>query len=101
MGRLFRADAADDDLRTIAYQIGVESGRLSVAGAIVDALIDCCEELASLSPMSRLGIAAPELGNAVRLFSFRRWALIFRYVDDDVLILRIADGSQDYLSWKL
>jgi hypothetical protein len=27
--------------------------------------------------------------------------IIFRYIDEGVLVLRIADGRQDYLSWKL
>jgi plasmid stabilization system protein ParE len=64
-------------------------------------LADCCEQLAELSPNSQLGTAANELGKGVRLFHHRRWVIIFRYVDDGVQILRIVDGAQDYLSWKL
>jgi plasmid stabilization system protein ParE len=101
MPHAYRTDAADSDLRNIAFQIGLESGRPSTAEKTVDELVDCCEQLAQLSPLSRLGTAAPELGGGVRLFSHQRWVLIFRYIDDGILILRIADGSQDYLSWKL
>jgi plasmid stabilization system protein ParE len=93
--------SASDDLRNIGYQIGVESGRPLTAEKIIDELIDCCDHLAELSSVSRLGTAVPELGQGVRLFSHNRWVIIFRYVDEGVLVLRIADGSQDYLSWKL
>jgi plasmid stabilization system protein ParE len=95
-----RTASADNDLRNIAYQIAVESRRPETAERMIDELIDCCEQLAELSPNSQLGTAAPELGDGVRLFSHRRWVIIFRYAKDGVLVLRIADGSQDYLSWK-
>ena len=97
----FRTEAADNDLRGIAYQIGVESGRPATADKITDELIDCCDQLAELSSVSQLGTATPELGREIRLFTHRRWVIIFRYLDEGVLILRIADGSQDYLAWKL
>jgi plasmid stabilization system protein ParE len=96
-----RTEIADNDLRNIAYQIGVESGRPLTAERIVDELIDCCDQLAALSAISRLGTSASELGPGIRLFTHRRWVIIFRYVNEGVLILRIADGSQDYLSWRI
>jgi len=101
MPQAYRTEAADSDLRNIAFQIGVESARPQIADKVIDDLIDCCEQLAAQSPLSRLGTAASELGHEVRLFSHQRWVIIFRYVAEGVLILRIADGSQDYLSWKL
>ncbi len=100
MAVAYRTTAADSDLRQIAYQIGVESGRPRIADKVVDELIACCAQLAELSPISCIGTDAPELGRGIRLFSHRRWVIIFRYVSDGVYILRIADGSQDYLSWK-
>jgi plasmid stabilization system protein ParE len=96
----YRTETADNDLRDIAYQIGVESGRPLTAERIIDELIDSCDHLAELTPAAQLGTAAPELGRGVRLLSHRRWVIIFRYLDEGVLILRIADGSQDYLAWK-
>jgi plasmid stabilization system protein ParE len=96
----YRTETADNDLRDIAYRIGVESGRPLTAEKVVDELIDCCDHLAALSPRSQLGTTAPEIGRGVRLFSHQRWVIIFRYIDDGVLVLRIADGSQDYLAWK-
>ena len=100
MSVAYRTDSADNDLREIAFQIGIESGRPLAAERIVDELIECCNQLALNSAGSRLGTTAPELGRGIRLCSHRRWVIIFRYIDDGVLILRFADGSQDYLSWK-
>jgi plasmid stabilization system protein ParE len=100
MAVAYRTKSADDDVRNIACQIGIESNRPLTANRIIDELLDCCDRLAELSRVSQVGTAAPELGRGIRLFSHRRWVIVFRYVDEDVLILRIADGSQDYLAWK-
>jgi plasmid stabilization system protein ParE len=95
-----RTDAADADLRGIAFQIGVESGRPLTADKIIDEIAGCCDRIAESSSISQLGTIASELGPGVRLFSYRRWVIVFRYASDGILVLRIADGSQDYLSWK-
>jgi plasmid stabilization system protein ParE len=68
---------------------------------MIDELVDTCEQLAALSTTSQLGTAAPDLGTGIRLFTSRRWVIIFRYIDDGILVLRIVDGKQDYLSWIL
>jgi hypothetical protein len=46
-------------------------------------------------------MAAPELGEGVRLVSLQRWVILFRYDADGIVVLRIADGSQDYFTWRL
>jgi plasmid stabilization system protein ParE len=97
----YRTQAAENDLRDIAFQIGIESGRPLAADQIIDELFDCCDQIAQVSPQSSLGTLAEELGNGVRLFSYRRWVILFRYIDNGLLVLRIADGAQDYLSWSL
>jgi plasmid stabilization system protein ParE len=101
MNLAIRTAAANEDLRGIAFQIGVESGRPFVAEKIIDELIDCCERLAALASMAQMGTLASRLGAGIRLFTHKRWVIVFRYVDEGVLILRIADGSQDYLSWEV
>jgi len=95
-----RTQAAENDLCDFAYQIGVESGRPQAADQVIDELIDCIESLANLSTEAQLGTSAAELGRGVRMYSHRRWVVVFRYVDDGILVLRIADGRQDYFSWK-
>jgi plasmid stabilization system protein ParE len=101
MAAAYRTAAADEDLFNIAYHIGVESGRPSTADRIVDELIDCCDRLAETSNTSRAGTAAERIGLGIRLFHHRRWVIFFRYTDEGIIVLRFADGSQDYLSWRL
>jgi plasmid stabilization system protein ParE len=96
-----RTEAADDDLLGISYDIAVGSGRPKTADRVIHELVDFCDRLAELAPMSQLGTSAPDLGEGIRLIPHRRWVIVFRYVDDGVLVLRIADGRQDYLSWRL
>ncbi len=101
MAVVYRTPAADADLRNIAYAIGVESGRPLTAEKNVRELVACMERLAQLSSTAKLGSREPSLGHGVRLFTHKRWVIIFRYIEAGVLVLRIADGSQDYSSWTL
>lgn len=96
-----RTAAAENDLRGIAYQIGIESGRPILADKIVDEIVDVFDQLAASSHIAQIGTSAPEIGHGIRLLSSKRWVILFRYVEDGVIVLRIADGSQDYLTWKL
>ena len=101
MARALRTLAAERDLEEIVYQIAVEEERPVVAERILRELVERCEKLAKLSVIAREGTLAPPLGDGVRLISYRRWVIIFRYDAEGVLVLRIADGSHDYVSWKI
>jgi plasmid stabilization system protein ParE len=101
MCRAQRTEAAQRDLESIAFQIALRDRRPATADRIIDELIAQCDELARLAETAILGTAAPEIGEDVRLFSYKRWVILFRYAPHGVHILRFADGSQDYLSWKL
>ena len=101
MARAIRTAAAERDFESIGWQIAHDQGRPETARRILAALANQCDEIAALAPHARLGTVANELGPDVRLYSWRRWVIVFRYVDGGVVVLRIADGSQDYLSWKL
>ena len=96
-----RTEAAERDLRNIAFQIAVDDRRPHTADRIIDELIGQAETLARLSTTAQLGTAAPEIGDGIRLFPYKRWVIVFRYEDHGLDILRFADGSQDYLSWRL
>jgi len=96
-----RTEAAERDLREIARQIAVTDGRAATADRIIDELIDKCNRLAEHSRVAVQGTAAPEIGPTVRIIPHRRWVILFRYEPHGVDILRFADGSQDYLTWKL
>lgn len=96
-----RTEAAERDLQDIAYHIAYIDNRPQVADKIIDDLIATCDKLAKFSADAEMGQAAPEIGTDVRLWPFKRWVILFRYVSHGVDILRFADGSQDYLAWKL
>lgn len=96
-----RSEAAERDLQDIAFRIAFEEQRPLTADRLIDELIGQAERLADLSRNTVLGTAAPEIGEGVRLFSYKRWVIIFRYQPHGIDVLRFADGSQDYLSWKL
>ena len=96
-----RSAAAERDLQRIAYHIALKDDRPLAADRVIDALVGQAEEIAQLSANSVMGTAAPEIGDGVRLFSCKRWVILFRYQPHGIDVLRFADGSQDYFSWKL
>ena len=96
-----RSDAAERDLQDIAFHIAFRERRPRTAERIIDELIAQAAKLAELSTTAVLGTAAPEIGAGVRLFRYKRWVLVFRYEPHGIDVLRFADGSQDYLSWRL
>lgn len=96
-----RSKAAEHDLQELAYQIAVIDGRMTTAERLIDELIEQAGNLAKTSGIAEMGTASPELGERVRLFSHKRWVIVFRYEPHGVDVLRIVDGSQDLLNWKL
>ena len=96
-----RTELAESDLQEIAYHIAVEMCNPLTADRMIDELIGKCNELARYAEFTRQGTSAPEIGERIRLFSCLRWVILFRYEPHGIDVLRIADGSQDYLSWKL
>ncbi len=96
-----RSEAAERDLRDIAYHIALRDRRPLTADRVVDELIAKVEQIADLSAATLVGTAAPEIGDDVRLLSHKRWIILFRYQPHGIDVLPFADGNQDYLSWKL
>jgi plasmid stabilization system protein ParE len=96
-----RTEAAERDLREIAFQIAFVDSRPATADRVIDELIEQAETLARLFGTSVTGTACSEIGDAVRAFSHKRWIILFRYEPHGIDVLRFADGSQDYLAWRL
>lgn len=96
-----RSESAERDLREIAFHIGVEHQSPLVADRIIDEIIAECGHLARDANVAKRGTSAPEIGERVRLFTYKRWVILFRYEPHGIDVLRIADGSQEYLTWKL
>lgn len=93
MPQAIRTQAAQQDLDEIAWYIAVQESRPRVAYQVIDEIIAKCELLAS-NPS--LGTAKPLLGDNYRIFSHKRWVIIFRPIDDGIEVLRIVDGARDY-----
>lgn len=94
-------EPARNDLRMIAYHIGVTARRPEIADRIVDAVLDKCDQLAEQSETVTVGKPIAQMGVGVRVIRFKRWVIIFRYEDHGIDVLRIADQSQDYMSWQI
>jgi len=88
-----RTDTAERDLRNIAFHIAVTDKRPITADRIIDELIEQCETLARLSTTARLGTEAPEIGDGVRFFTFKRWG--------DFVSLPIARGRYSPLRGRI
>jgi len=101
MAKARRTEAAECDLQDIAFHIALAQRRPVIADRVIDEILAQTDRLAALSRNAELGTLAPEIGEGVRLFSFKRWVILFRYEQHGIDVLRIADGSQDYLAWKL
>ena len=101
MPTAFRTPAAERDLQEILFHIAVDDEQPVLAEKVLDGLLERCDSLARYSTVAVQGTAAGRIGDGVRLASHQRWVILFRYVPDGVMILRIADGSQDYLRWRL
>lgn len=93
MPQAIRTEAAQQDLDEIAWYIAVHENRPRVAYQIIDEIIAKCELLAE-NPL--LGNAMPDLGSKCRIFSHKRWVIIFRPIVQGVEVMRIVDGSRDY-----
>ena len=94
MPKVIRTEAAEQDLRDIAYYIAVEDGRPLVADKLIDEITAKCDSYAQTPGI--IGTDAPHLGEGYRTFPHKRWVIIFRYIQDGIEVLRIVDASRDY-----
>jgi toxin ParE1/3/4 len=88
--------AAERDLDEILAYIAVGQGRPLIAEQIAHQVREKCDLLAN-APM--LGEARPELGPELRLFSYRRWAIVYRPTSSGVKIVGIVDCARDFADY--
>jgi toxin ParE1/3/4 len=87
------SEPAREDLKEIGRYIGRQQHRPSTAAKIMREIRNYCGQLA-ISPYS--GTARPDLGDDIRVTSYKRWVIIIRPVSDGIAVLRIVDGSRDW-----
>ena len=88
---------ARDDLKEIGRYIGRHEQRPSVAAKILREIAAKCDEYAKVfAAGSVIGSDATELGEGCRVFSHKRWVIVFEPIDGGIEVLRVLDGSRDY-----
>ena len=48
----------------------------------------------------RLGAASPEIGENCRVFSHKRWAIIYRPNQEGITVVGVVDAARDYPAWR-
>jgi toxin ParE1/3/4 len=97
MATLIWSASARDDVDRIYQYIGEHERRPAAADKFVKKLVADGESYAaSFSAGSVLGTARPGFGESYRIFSHKRWVIVFRPLVDGIEVLRVVDGSRDY-----
>lgn len=88
---------AREDLKEIGRYIGRHERRPSIAAKILREITAKCDEYAKVfADGSVIGSDAEELGEGCRIFSHKRWVIVFEPINGGIEILRVLDGSRDY-----
>ena len=94
MSRVLPTPEASGDIKEIARYLAHEQHRRRAAERFVQEL-DRKFQLYATQP--RMGTARPDLGEQYRSFTHDRpGVVIYRPLDDGILILRVVDGSRDF-----
>ena len=93
MPRVLRTPEARGDIKEIARYLAHEQHRRRAAERFVQELD---REFQLYATQPRIGTARPDLGEQYRSFTHQRWVVIYRPLDDGILILRVVDGSRDF-----
>ncbi len=88
---------ARQDLKAIGHYIGHRERRPSVAAKILREINAKCDEYAeAFARGSVIGSEAFDLGEGCRIFTHKRWVIVFEPINGGIEVLRILDGSRDY-----
>ena len=89
--------AAEIDVEDIYAHIAHHDGRRRTAKRVVQRIRTTADDLAiAFAAGSVLGTAQSNLGESHRIFSHKRWVIVFRPIDEGIEVLRVVDGSRDY-----
>ena len=88
---------ARDDLRAIVLYVGRRDRRPDTAARIAREIKAKADDYASHSASGSLtGTHRRELGENYRVFSHKRWVIIFRPHGKGIEVMRVVDGAQDF-----
>ena len=88
---------ARQDIDDIYVYIAHSDGRPLTADIFVSELVLRCESYAEAFAASHLiGTPRSDLGEQIRVFSHKRWVVVFRPIENGIEVLRVVDGSRDF-----
>jgi toxin ParE1/3/4 len=89
----FRSPEADSDLDSIWHYVATKSGSFDIADRFIDSITQRFFLLANHPNIGRARDEDLRLG--LRSFPVGEYVIIYRILDEDVLILRVLRGSRD------
>lgn len=95
MLRVVRTPTAARELDEIFDEIAIRGGRPATAERLIRDIGDKCQLYAS---QPNMGTARPDLGDDLRIFSHKRYVVVYRPLPDGIEVLRVVDGARDYPS---
>lgn len=81
------------ELEEILYYIAFEAGRPGVAEKLNRQIQELADRLAQYPA---LGEARPELGRGLRVFSFKRWVIVYRPFEDGIDVVGFVDTAREF-----
>lgn len=93
MGQARWTAAAELELEEALFHVAMDAGRPHVADRL-DGEVRSLAQLLADNPL--LGEARPDLGDSLRVFSFKRWAIVYRPSADAVDIVGFVDAARDF-----
>jgi len=95
--RAIWSQEAREDLKSIVLYIGRQDRRPATAAKIAREIKAKSDDYAAHFAAGNVtGTHRPELGEDHRVFSHKRWVVIFRPRNQSIEVLRVVDGAQDY-----
>lgn len=71
--------------------------RPTTADKVVTELMEECGTYAdAFAEGSIIGTARPDLAESSRVFTYKRWVVVFQPNRDGIEVLRVLDGSRDF-----
>ena len=97
MARLVWAFHAKQDVDGIYDFIAHTDRRPLTADNVVRELALQCESYATaFADGNLIGTLRSDLGEQVRVFTHKRWLVVFRPIQDGIEVLRVVDGARDF-----
>ena len=88
---------AEADLEEIAFDIAFQDGRPLTADRIVE---EIHQKANTYAEQPEMGKPSPELGEGIRTFTHKRWAIIYDLVEGGIRVRAVVDSARDYPGWR-